>query len=104
MYGSGMAELEYSELQLVPIHEHIILGTSQFWASIAPDDAVLRSHLYLKVRKDVYLLFCLPTYTMTLTLNMLAVQSHVEGPEGTLPNSAAHLVLFAISKGRPSTG
>eukprot|EP00884_Botryococcus_braunii_P014562 jgi/Botrbrau1/23106/Bobra.0243s0041.3 len=75
---AGIAELEYSELQLVPIHEHIILGTSQFWAYIAPDDAVLRSHLYLK--------------------------SHVEGPEGTLPNSAAHLVLFAISKRRPSTG
>jgi hypothetical protein len=41
---------------------------------------------------------------MTLILSVLDVQSHVEGPEGTLPNSAAHLVLFAISKRRPSTG
>jgi hypothetical protein len=46
---AGLEDLEYSELQLVPVHEHVILGTSQFWDCIAPDDAVLRSHLYLKV-------------------------------------------------------
>jgi hypothetical protein len=61
IYGSGIAELEYFELHLVPIHEHIILGTSQFWAYIAPDDAVLRSHLYLKVRNGVFY-FVLPSH------------------------------------------
>lgn len=51
--AAGISHLEYSDLQLVPIHEHLILGTPEFWEHIAPDDAVLRSHLYLKVCPDV---------------------------------------------------
>ena len=37
------------ERQLLPVHEHIIVGLPGFWAVASPDAAALRAHFYLRV-------------------------------------------------------
>ena len=40
-------QVHLAERQLLPVHEHIIMGLPPFWAVTSPDAAALRAHFYL---------------------------------------------------------
>ena len=43
-------QVQLAERQLLPVHEHIIVGLPPFWAVTSPDAAALRAHFFLRVR------------------------------------------------------
>ena len=51
---TGQRELGHvhtTEQQVTVIHEHVILGSAGFWDLLSVDDAVLRSHFFVKVTR-----------------------------------------------------
>ena len=45
-----IAQADVTSLRLTVVHEHVILGSPGLWSILAPDDAALRCHFYLKER------------------------------------------------------
>ncbi len=43
--------MQVMERQLLPVHEHVIVGLPGLWAVTSPDAAALRTHFYLRVRR-----------------------------------------------------
>ena len=48
--GTEQQQVQLAERQLLPVHEHIIVGLPPFWAVTSPDAAALRAHFFLRVR------------------------------------------------------
>ena len=44
--------MQVVERQLLPAHEHVIVGLPGLWAVTSPDAAALRTHFYLRVSKQ----------------------------------------------------
>ena len=42
-------QVQLAERQLLPVHEHIVVGLPPFWAVTSPDAAALRAHFFLRV-------------------------------------------------------
>ena len=48
--GAQQQHVYVVERQLLPVHEHIIVGLPGLWAVTSPDSAALRAHFFLRVR------------------------------------------------------
>ena len=48
--GAQQQHVHVVERQLLPVHEHIIVGLPGLWAVTSPDSAALRAHFFLRVR------------------------------------------------------
>ncbi|CAK0781731.1 hypothetical protein CVIRNUC_005457 [Coccomyxa viridis] len=46
--GTEQQQVQLAERQLLPNHEHIIVGLPPFWAVTSPDAAALRAHFFLR--------------------------------------------------------
>jgi hypothetical protein len=49
---SGPQQMAAASISVHPatvVHEHIIIGSAGFWTHLSADDAVLRSHFFVKV-------------------------------------------------------
>ena len=52
--GGDVGPVHLKEYDLNVRDEHIILGDGGLWSMISADDAVLRSHFFVKVRHFVF--------------------------------------------------
>ena len=53
-FTTEQQQVQLAERQLLPVHEHIIVGLPPFWAVTSPDAAALRAHFFLRVRDVPY--------------------------------------------------
>ena len=111
---TGQRELGHvhtTEQRVTVIHEHVILGSAGFWDLLSVDDAVLRSHFFVKVRNRPSECNVACTFPSTFidefhavgcamqatSLAALDVSCNPEGEE-CQANVAAHLTQYARGK------
>ena len=79
--GTEQQQVQLAERQLLPNHEHIIVGLPPFWAVTSPDAAALRAHFFLRVQK--FLSSSLPP-AESHSHHVVPLYRHLIGPVGTV--------------------
>ena len=98
--GTEQQQVQLAERQLLPNHEHIIVGLPPFWAVTSPDAAALRAHFFLRVQK--FLSSPLPP-AESHSHHVVPLYKYLIGPVGTVKDMPCGPQIWVVLQGMSGT-